>query len=56
MKTTWTLDEALEDLRAAIAFLDKVQAATLDEKLAAGSDPWDWFEKAARRVAAARGK
>jgi hypothetical protein len=48
---TWTMDECLEDLRAALAFFDKVQAGSRDEQIAAGTDHWDWLEKAARRIA-----
>jgi hypothetical protein len=46
-----TMKAALKDLRRAVQFFDRVKEASLDEKIAVGTDHWDWLEKAARRVA-----
>lgn len=44
---------AIEQVRAAVAFFDQVKTATPDEKIAVGSDHWEWLELAARSVVAA---
>lgn len=46
---TW--EEAIKDLREAVEFLDKVRGATITDQIAAGTDHWDWLERAARRIA-----
>lgn len=46
-----SLEAALDDLKRALAFFDKVKVSTEAEKTAVGTDHWEWLEKAARRVA-----
>lgn len=46
-----TLERAARNLKAAVEFFDRVEASTETEKLAVGTDHWDWLELAARTVA-----
>lgn len=52
--STAKLDAALNDLENAVEFFNKVQAATLEEKQAVGSDHYDWLVSAARGVVESR--
>ena len=42
---------ALNDLKHAIKFLDKVKNATSDQQIAVRGDAWEGLERAARAVA-----
>lgn len=42
--------ERLAELRDAVAFFDKVRAASADEQIAVGTDHWDRLEAAARNL------
>ena len=44
------LEIALKNLKDAVAFMDKRNAASEDDKIAVGSDHWTWLETAARDV------
>ena len=49
------MDETrIDELRDAIAFLDKVRASRQSEQIAVGTDHWDRLEKAARAAALQR--
>lgn len=41
---------ALRNLHEAVRFMDRVRAASNAERVAVGSDHWDWLETAARHV------
>ncbi|WP_312126516.1 hypothetical protein [Brevundimonas sp.] len=43
---------ALQDAKDAVAFFDKVRAATQDEQIAVGTDHHNWLQSAIRRLAA----
>lgn len=43
---------AIADLKRAVEFFDKVQVASDAERIAVGSDHWDWIKSAAKNVAA----
>lgn len=43
----------LHELRNAVAFLDKVRAASEDERIAVGQDHWERLEAAARALVSA---
>lgn len=40
--------QALDELKRAVDFFDKVQVASDAEKTAVGTDHWDWLLKASR--------
>lgn len=42
---------AARELARAIKFFDEVRASSEDERIAVGSDHWDWLISAARKVA-----
>lgn len=44
------LDVAIDRLRQAVDFFDRVKASTAAERTAVGRDHWDWLESAARDV------
>ena len=46
------MEEAVQEVRDAVAFVDRVRAATEAEKNAVGTDHWDRLESAARQLAA----
>lgn len=41
------------ELSQALEFFDNVRAAPEEERIAVGTDHWDWLESAARRCVAA---
>jgi hypothetical protein len=40
------------ELRRVLSFMDRVKVATDDQKIAVGSDAWEWLEAAARAIVA----
>ena len=47
-------DRAITELAEAIDFMDRVRTASEDDRIAVGSDHWNWLESAARKVVASR--
>lgn len=43
---------AINELREAITFFDRVKVAPENERIAVGQDHWNWLEAAARKVVA----
>jgi hypothetical protein len=44
---------AVKNIAVAVAFFDKTRAASAAERIAVGTDHWEWLESAARNVASA---
>jgi hypothetical protein len=47
---TYEQEQAIQEIKNAIRFLDRVNNSSEDEKIAVGRDHWDWLETAARKV------
>lgn len=45
------LEAFVENARAGIDFFDRIKDLPADERIAVGTDHWDWIEKIARRAA-----
>lgn len=46
-------DDAIDNLKRALDFYDRVNASSPDDKAAVGQDHWEWLERASREVVAA---